>query len=441
LARIGDTARITLQGLDTSVNQDSPLADQIALIFKAMSQHALRNGWQVTVYRGDPGFKGTFVMKHLIEDLFPNADRETRDAISTIAGSVLRNTNAAVCVHRPIPGSHDRPIWFVANQMPDNLAMAATDYRPPARLTAIERRLTPHESGENREPAPVEVTQVAKKTDEGFEPEKLTEESDLTPPSGDVVVNDRFIEDIYEQIATCPVPVTIPELVQFVEKPTWAVRGATERLLEASRITWREETTDEKRVRGGGQLPPARKSRLFWTAPGPVPIREVLPPGIEPMRSSREQAQERVGRMRSEEAAILKYLEHPDNYQRTSGKIAEHTGLELERAKSGLNRMVQAGKLRRSKGGQYYHVKPGDPAPPPPPAEDWPEAPMVAVNPPGAIDWAEPAKDPAALIHRLVDELAARPSAENVLKARIAELERENAEMTRLLDKFKKLLD
>lgn len=439
MVRISEVARITLEGMDSKIDHDSPLVDQARLVYEAARRFAQTQGFRRVNYLNQhPGYEGPMVMRHLVGDLFPRTSRDRQDVINGQVNQVLRKTVAAVCTKRPGPSDRGvTPEWFIADSMPDHLTVVALGIQNKDRntdryitnsekLAATERKLTPQEAGEDREPAPVEVRHVDQDTPEPSKAER------------DLIVDERFIEEIYEQVATSAVPLTIPELSRLTDKPQWAVRHTTERLLVGKRLVYRTETKAEKLVRGGGSLPPARPSKLWWPAPGPVPERAVLPAGIEPSKSSRDHAQERANQRLADETAIIKYLEGAGRGSRTSGKVADAVRLPPSRVKDSLHRMVSQGRLRVDAGYCYYNVdttarRPTVPVPVPP---------VVPVAPPAPETLIEQ-------VHRLVDQLAQGDAVtENrvlrakvsTLEQRVAQLETENTEMSRKLESFRQML-
>lgn len=456
MVRFADAARLKLEGLPTDVDQHSPLDAQVSFIYQAMHQYALKNNWEAFRRGQVTGHKGPFTLKYLIEQLFPKATSDERQVIQQIASSVLRQTGAAVCLHNPSPTERAdgvKPTWYVADRMPDNLMIVATHHKggptpgPPDRLTQVANKLTPKEAGEDREPAPVEVRQVNKDTPEPSKAER------------DMIVNDQFLTEVYEQVATSRAPLTIPELSLLTDKPQWAVRHATEKLVADKRLFWRVETREEKRVRGGGQLPPARPSKLFWPA-DPVPERTQLPPGIEPVKSSRDHAKERVNERRADDELVFNYLGSDDatNRGRSSGKIAAEINLPVQRVKDALRRLTNAGRLRVNSAYLYYHagqqafpssgIKPAPRTPAPPPLPG-----------PVTADEDEPADmDLLNRIYSLVDELAREAGYEIeeaegneaevtelrekvvALSVENSELKRENADLKAKVEKINKLL-
>lgn len=431
MARLADIARLKIDDLPKGVDHNSPLENQVTYVFTALNQYAKANNWESYQHGRIAGRKGHVTMTYLIKELFPQATPEERQVTQQIVSSVLRRTGAAVCLHRTSPSEREKgekPTWYVADRMPDNLVVVATHHKSgtPDRLTQVANKLTPHEAGEDREPAPVETRRIDRDTPEPSKADR------------DKIVNDEFVTEIYEQVATSQVPVTIPELVTLTNRPSWAVRHATEKLLADGRLLYRRETRAEKLVRGGGKLPPARPSRLFWPSE-PVPERTELPAGIEPVKTSADYAADKAEQRRKLDQEIMDYLLEPNQRQRTSGRIAENLGQSLPDVKASLRRLVQGRILRQNSGGSYYVVKPTTVKP-----EDWVAAAAAPV-----------ARDERSLpdrIKALVDELAAGDGdafaderAEYLteierLRGEIVTLSQENSELKRQVDKVKKLL-
>lgn len=437
MVRLADAARLTLDGLPRDVDHRSALADQVVFVWKAMRQYAERNNWETWKYGGQAGHRGPFTMRYFLEQLFPGANKDELKTTQQIISSVLRQTGAAVCIYSPNATelqSGTKPSWYVSDTMPENLVVIATHHRPrtagpPDRLTQVANKLTPHEAGEDREPAPVETRSLNQNTPE---PAAAAER--------DNVVNEEFIQNIFEQVATCPVPITIPELSLLTDKPQWACRYAAESLVTDGKLLWRVESRAEKMVRGGGKMPPARPSRLYWPSPGPVPERTTLPPGIKPVKSSSDHAKERMAAVAQDDDMVYEFLRDADPKDRTSGKVAAATEMPILRVKASLQRLLAAKRLRVNSAYCYYHAEVKDrgrsAAPVP-----MPEMPAPVLPP--TVPAPAPPESLTEQIHRLVDQLAQGDAVtENrILRARISVLEDQNRELVAKIAKFRSMLD
>lgn len=437
MARLADIARLKIDDLPKGVDHNSPLEDQVTYVFTALSQYAKANNWETYKHGRIDGRKGHVTMTYLIKELFPQATPEERQVTQQIVSSVLRRTGAAVCLHRTSPAEREKgekPTWYVADRMPDNLVVVATHHKvsPSSggqdRLSYVADRLTPREAGEDREPAPVETRRVDKDTPAPSRADR------------DRIVDDEFVTEIYEQIATSQVPVTIPELVILTNRPSWAVRHATEKLIADDRLFYRSETRAEKLVRGGGKLPPARPSRLFWPSE-PVPERTELPAGIEPVKTSADYAADKAEQRRKLDQAIMDYLLEPNQRQRTSGRIADNLGQPLPEIKAALRRLTQSRVLRQNSAGSYSIVRTKYSP------EDW------AQDEPALAPVKDDDRPLADRIKELVDELAAGDGQDAFaderaeylteierLRGEIVSLSQENSELKRQVEKVRKLL-
>lgn len=421
MAKLSDVARITLDGLDSTVDHTSSLAEQATLVYEAARRFAQTQRFQKIVYLNQyPGYEGPLVMKRLVEDLFPLAPRDKRDAINTSVNAVLRASMAAKCTRRPTPNDRtSSPMWFIADHLPEDLMSVANGVQTKAHrahdaLTETERKLTPHEAGEDRLPAPIEVT-VAKK-------------------AAPVTADNRADEMVFEEIATASVPVTVTELAQITGLRRWSVNESVSRLIRAGRIFSRIESDDEGVVRTGGSgKPRAKHPRLFWPSE-PVPIRTTLPLGSVPLTSSQEWS-DRLKQLREEdEKRILEYLVRPPNNSRTSGKIARAVGIEMERCRWLLDELVSRRSLRKATSGFYYLIT--DPvrtrtvapkAPPPPPLRPAPLAPVT-----------EAANAIEQLVSRLADERNAELQREaDRLRAELTNVRNERNALQDTLNKIR----
>lgn len=424
MVKLSDVARIMLDGMDTRVDESSSLPEQAALVYEAARRFARAQGFPEVNYLNQyPGYEGPLVMKRLVTDLFPHANREKLDAISSSVNQVLRRSVAARCTHRPAPNEKSSsPVWFIALEPPANMAdialgAATLNHHPsPGQLTYAERRLTEHEAGEDREPAEVVISTA------------IIKESDQTELDRDNV--------IFEEVATSPLPVTVTELAEITGIQRWRVNTSVSRLVANGRLFSRMETEEEGLVRTGGNgKPRARRPRLFWPSE-PVPTREALPSGAAVQRSSREWTDRRRELNRHDEQLILDYLVRPPAGGRSTGKISRAVDIEHHRTKRLLDSMTENGVLRLSKPAGLYYLA-TDPQRPRRPSSD--NSLDVPVRPP--VQTPEPVKeaDPAGILEQFVASSVAARTAELEAELKTVKSERDalKARLQRIQEQFK----
>lgn len=465
MTRIGQAARIVFQGYEAQgVDHESPLEDQCQYVYQAISRYAEVNHWPRTTYHGHRGHTGSMIMKRIVEDLFPHAGRDELERINGLVNQVLRKTYAAVCVKRP-QAKGETPTWFVNEKMPDNLVIVALSHKNKKStgpfdentyLSSRERKLTAEEAGETQEPREVTVTtttkddkQVSGATSDadGFERYRRTI-ADL--------VNER-LEELYEHIATAPVPLLATELSEISGVNLRITREVVAKLEKLGRIVKRHEDDDERRLRGGGKLPAGRASAILAPAPGPVPKRTQLPKGIKPMTPMSEHQAKRVNAEKADDQKVLEFLQNrhgADSQIRTVGKIAERLGMEKERAAASLARLESHGVAYKNHG-HHWSVKPAqqrqrhsqtewEEAAAPPITEPEPEPeptpePETAPEPEKKAEFVTATADVSVEDYKVLQEIKAL--AEKLVggdKARVEELEQQ---VNRLEDENKRLRD
>lgn len=354
MGTVASTARIKLTGFNTEgVDAYSPLEDQVALTYRAAYHFASANGFKPHTHRGVAGRAGPMVMKRITDSLFDHADKDVRDKLNGLISQVLRKCDAAVCIVHPAD-RETMPTWFVANKMPPNLTIVALSHahndrkppREPNRLipTHTEQRLTAQEAGENMPPGEVTVKQTEPKR-------QLTPEERVAPIRDriDAVVEEhkRFLEELFRLIAA-HTPVSAPDLKHLMgraDSDSSAITGSVKELADAGRIVGRLEEDDERRIRGGGELPKGKRVMLWAPAPGPVPKRTKLPEGVPPMRGAKTWAEDYKKELDSWCDKVLEelaksYPKH-ENRPRSAGRLSEVTGLTLEQTKSAIERLAK----------------------------------------------------------------------------------------------------
>ena len=411
MPEIARTARITITRKDfphlASVTPLSPLEDKVHLIWAAAHRMATLSGGVAERYNGKPGVRGHFTMTQVVSSVFPELSRDDVAKLSSASNQVLRRCNGAHCQNS---GKGIVSTWWVADEIPDDMVVIAQwvasrgklSVAPPLAPTRTEVKLTPHEAGEDREPAPVTVTKKPKPDPNAALLEAL---------SGDQ-------------------PLTYREAAAAIGANANSMNSKLIRLEERGLVHSRMETRNERAVRAGvdpsAQFP-SRNAKL-WSTRNPVPprtVREVVPGvTIEPTFSSAFGRPATAGVKLSAEDArdqVLALLLGADDYLSTG---------DIEKAVSGshgvvwraIQQLLKLGLIvddaAGRKAGQRSQYRAADkafgtPAPAPAPAPAPKPTPAPAPKP-------TPADSPAARVVALKEE-------NTRLRARVAELEAELA--------------
>lgn len=286
---VGEVARVTI------VSGEMP-ADEVAkaawLLWKSCRTEIDRKRLpSMASSEGVPGNRldGSLV-KHII-DLWPEYlqwDTEIQTRFRGTLYSYLKGTNNAHCL-----SPTKKPIWWIS-QIFSKIAIEKVygGSTPRSRQQArAEAKLTPHEAGEDRDPAPVTVTQPGKVAAQPMpEPESVPR-----PPSGSrealQSVHDRRRgerekrrAETLKAVKEMKEPATVEEIVKALAKAGYNAEQSTVRmdlnyLMDQGLVFTRVETREERTMRAGGMPQKAQRARLFWPKEN-VPtrtLREVVP--------------------------------------------------------------------------------------------------------------------------------------------------------------------
>jgi predicted transcriptional regulator len=165
MPRLGQVARYTAKGdRNAHAAMTDPLENRGFALWVSCqgkiktSKLPLVNG---PADRGVGSVKGYEVevnLKRKCFDLWPGLnqmDRASQDSFTSEVYSYLRASGNAICVRKPGLGEHGIPVWWMRAEWND---VKAVGIFKQTELTDRERRLTPAEAGEDREPAPVTVS-------------------------------------------------------------------------------------------------------------------------------------------------------------------------------------------------------------------------------------------------------------------------------------------
>jgi len=369
MASIASQARINLGSFrgDRSVDEDSPLEDQVALVHQAALHYAKANHFDRITNVHKSGLQGQLVMSQVVGSLFPRVSGDDLKTLRSLIYQVLRNTRSAVCVFH---SADTTPTWWISETEPKNLTVAVAyaknrGARTSMAQTETERKLTPEEAGETVEPGPVTVSQRNPAEHLKGQQHVIAER------------HQRLLKRILEEIATNPQPLSSNDLHAILSEETGMVStttfsSATAKLVEAGELVFRKETADEARVRGGGEMPLATRPRLYAIAPGPVPTRTAIPDGVTASPSAREihdrSAAERQAartaavkeqRERCETAVLTALARRGLSIGELCDELEIRSGAERAFLIGTVDRLVQEGRVVHRNGRKFLAEGPG----------------------------------------------------------------------------------
>lgn len=390
MPRIGDVARIRGDSDDKDermLSLDVPLIDNVRLVHSDMRRLAMAVG-HPSSFQSKRGYRATLSMAQVIRRR-SGMSPEDNARLGRLVGQVLRKSGAAVCVHRPHRGSRDVPVWFVADELPENILVivnwiTANSGAVPGGLTDFERdflsyeerKLLPEQVGEDRQPGEVTVKKTEPKTGRRSSP-KLTDAQrqarvESLKPHQDRLhaEHEKFVEELYEFIKGLDVPVAGSELhvaMNHALGTSWhnsTCRQALTELAEAGRVISRPETFDERVVRAGGRQPRGKGVTLYTSADrGEVPVRTKLPAGVKPLPGAAEWAELESEGRRSLEERIIKLLDTPYRADaggvyppRTLGRLALALNEDKETVLGVLKRLKSRGLVYQNDHSAQWHA-------------------------------------------------------------------------------------
>lgn len=375
MTRIQDQAKITFAGVDTHVTDRSPLQDQVVVVWQAMRRRADAEAWPRRPFEGTTGHAGPLVAKQLVRTLFPDADRDRVDVLSSLINQVLRKVNAARCLRQPTPNSDELPIWFVSETMPENIVPVAIYVskhghavsRPALPPTRGEAKVTSHEAGEDRTPEPVQVSQRSDNLDT-YRQQRRDE-------------REAAIQDAYEAVASHAQPLSALEVATLVDTKVTRrgqesiVRGRLNELVRRGKVFARTETRQERRLRLGGT--PVSRSAVLYSTNMPVP-RRTEANVVEGVRHI--QTLEDIDAGRSErDDKVLDCITKYGRGQHVSGEhgITTMTGLSIDQVRASTKRLKSLGLIFQSKSSTWM-------------LEDWRKRTRTDYGPPTSQSDSQP---------------------------------------------------
>lgn len=192
MTQIGQTAKITIGGLDaTKINEDG-LRGEALLVYQAIVTELTKPGAdtpQTGTHRGIPGVYWRGAMSRIVASIWPVQcnlkDPVTGRTLNEEVNTYLRITANAMCLHRG--GGGDPPLWWIRSEWNGAPPTShATESITKLSLNRTERELTPRDVGETRVPAPVITTFIAPKPTEVADRIAMKPPVTTSPPIADV---------------------------------------------------------------------------------------------------------------------------------------------------------------------------------------------------------------------------------------------------------------
>lgn len=268
MARLGQVARYSAKGdRNAHVTMEDPLENRGYALWIACQGKIRTTKAQKVPGPADRGVAD--VMGYEIEvnlkrkcfDLWPGLnqmDKPSQDSYISEIYSYLRQSGNAICVRKPGLGEHGIPLWWLREHWNDVKAVGV--YRQ-TELTRAEKRLTPEEAGEDRDPMPVTVRQ---REEEAARREAAAAES---PALMDAKIKTRA-EQILAVIKSSPQPLYQREITEATDLTSLMVGRILRELQEEGKVYRRQE--------GRGERPDAASGRyryLYWDKPK-IPLRK-----------------------------------------------------------------------------------------------------------------------------------------------------------------------
>lgn len=286
MVRVSDAATVTARALGTK--DDESVESRAYLVW----QRAQRN---ITATESTPdGIVYHGNLTSVILNLWPElsaADRHNDlERFRSEIYAYLRVTKNAVCTKRSARGSQVE--WLLSAQwnIPTGAVVLSVPVRAPLKLTHTEKKLTPHEAGEDRVPAPVTVRFVAPPTpgaeDDVQSPipavqpvkeDEVTATLEAPAQTGNAATQQaerhrEILELIKMSLAEQKEPMTYDELAADVGISPSTARQAITELVAAGTAFSRTETKAERAIRFGGDVSSKRSTLL--SSQNPVPARK-----------------------------------------------------------------------------------------------------------------------------------------------------------------------
>lgn len=274
MPRVADTALLKARGVpERRLSSDAPLQTICEAVYHLAHAKASLSPTTVPTTRATrPGVRAELVLKYIIETVVEDS---VSDSLNEEIRKTLRAANMVVCLTH---GPNQTPVYFISDEPDPNLALVVQTVRQ-RRLVGVrgitptdaERRLTPHEAGEDRVPDDVKFRTV----------KPAAHPSTKRRAELESLILEFFDETEPHVFASYEVAQL---LLGVVDVSSTTVRDTVVRLAAHGRLVSRLETIAERRLRGGGgNVTPRGPAPMLYSRVDPVPIRTVLPAGVAPL--------------------------------------------------------------------------------------------------------------------------------------------------------------
>jgi hypothetical protein len=361
MTQLKDIARVRVAGAPDNPGPGGLLEDQVLFIWSVAHAKLSVSGARAEA----GGLVGPVNMGGLIRSAFSPAPKAKLDSLASDIRQVFKRSGTARCLDF---SKGKDPVWWVSDEAPDNIVAVArwvaTNNAGSAggklgvKMTKREEKLTAHEAGEDREPAPVSVKAAGallNKRDQAAADFKARQSSLL-----------EFMIEV--GVGT---GITARELAVCTGIQETAVRRALDALVADGYVFARDETPAEKEVRQrpGGLKVFGRAGTLYSAGRGAAK-RTALPACViesgiyaEPTRpapkhvppSKLSARQERLAREASVIAGVLCQLTGPPGKQmrpKPAGQLKKASDLTDRELKKVL-RILERGGLIHFKSSRW----------------------------------------------------------------------------------------
>ena len=255
------------------------VSGQSWLLWRASLTYAMQKGGTPADHAGRPGYIIRSSLRSIARDLWPEYERDRRvlsDMTQHRVYPFLRHTVNAICLD---PGPKTTT-WWIASEFETSKTsyamskIAEADPRTKVRFSDAERKLTPHEAGEDREPEPVTESHWSEPEEsDDVPPPPVTEQQRLSAADR----RELILEALGER---SPEPLSFNEISELSgmkaggEKPA-DINNTLYYMVVNGTVFARHETDEERKKRPGHR---ARIKLYALESPVPSKIGHATPP-------------------------------------------------------------------------------------------------------------------------------------------------------------------
>lgn len=257
MTSIGDTARIRPP---KDVFEDTKVK-AFEVWTRGLKAATARGADPMSSAIGAKGLRFRGSMSEVIRQCYPASRSYGLEDWNNFSRSILAHLKAtgnAVCLSSP----PSPIIWFISQEWNDS----SQPGREPTAREKAERKVTPHEAGEDRTPGEVQYRMVASG---GNVATSAPAETDKPAHEDAYAV---LVKKIHATIRQWPEPSVMPEIASALGLDIGQVNRTLNKMLKDRIVYDRAETRDERTARASGVVTSSRRARLMWHL-NPVPPR------------------------------------------------------------------------------------------------------------------------------------------------------------------------